>query len=147
MKYCDACQIPSECTRKRKCIKGLLAKEQASRPSSATDCSASECQCPPCVKYREYLAWKKSDDAKHAISQMTAIAEENRHLKDMLATLSKTHAKDMQRLSDMIDLRQGALRHISEIIEEKNAAGQDLLCGSTAYKSVRRWASDFLQNH
>jgi CHASE3 domain sensor protein len=99
------------------------------------------------VKYREYLAWKKSDDAKHAISQMTAIAEENRHLKDMLATLSKTHAKDMQRLSDMIDLRQGALRHISEIIEEKNAAGQDLLCGSTAYKSVRRWASDFLQNH
>jgi hypothetical protein len=72
------------------------------------------------------------------------LIQENRHLKDQLATLSSTHAKDMARLSDMIDLRQGALRHISNIMEEKNAAGQDLLCGSTAYKSVRRWASDFL---
>ena len=72
------------------------------------------------------------------------LIQENRHLKDQLATMSKTHSKDMQRLSDMIDLRQGALRYISDIIENKNAAGQDLLCGSTAYKSVRRWAADFL---
>lgn len=111
------------------------------KASPSSPCSASECQCPPCVKYREYLAWKKRDDSKKG-----SLEEENRHLKDMLATLSKIHAKDMRRLSDMIDLRQGALRHISEIIEEKNAASQDLLCGSTAYKSVRRWASDFLHN-
>lgn len=74
------------------------------------------------------------------------LIEENRHLKDMLSTLSKTHAKDMQRLSDMIDKRQEALRHISEIIEEKAEKREDLKLGSTAHKSVRRWASLFLHN-
>jgi predicted DNA-binding protein len=75
-----------------------------------------------------------------------AMHEENRHLKDMLATLSKNHATDMQRLSDMIDKRQEALRYISEIIEEKAAEREDLELGSKAYKSVRRWASEFLHN-
>jgi predicted DNA-binding protein len=74
------------------------------------------------------------------------LIEENRHLKDQLATLSKTHAKDMQRLSNMIDKRQEALRYISEIIEEKAENREDLELGSTAYKSVRRWASEFLHN-
>ena len=40
--------------------------------------------------------------------------EENRHLKDQLATLSKTHAKDMQRLSDMIDFRDNAIRKMRD---------------------------------
>jgi hypothetical protein len=74
------------------------------------------------------------------------LIQENRHLKDQLATLSKTHAEDMQRLSDMIDKRQEALRYISEIIEEKEAEREDLELGSTAYKSVRRWASLYLHN-
>jgi hypothetical protein len=42
------------------------------------------------------------------------INEENRHLKDMLANLSKTHAKDMRRLSDMIDFRDNAIRKMRE---------------------------------
>lgn len=40
--------------------------------------------------------------------------EENRQLKDMLATLLKTHATDIQRLSDMIDRRDKAGREIIE---------------------------------
>jgi hypothetical protein len=42
------------------------------------------------------------------------MAEEIRHLKDMLANLSKTHADDMLRLSDMIDRRDKAGREIVE---------------------------------
>jgi hypothetical protein len=78
--------------------------------------------------------------------QQNELKEENKHLKDQLATLSKTHATDMQRLSDMIDERQEALRYISEIIEEKSAEREDLELGSTAYKTVRRRASFFLDN-
>jgi hypothetical protein len=77
---------------------------------------------------------------------LTELWEQNRRLKDMLATLSETRAEDMQRLSDMINKRQEALRHISEIIEEKAAESEDLKLGSTAYRSVRRWASEFLHN-
>lgn len=84
-------------------------------------------------------SWVKWDDVQE-------MYEQNRHLKDQLATLSKTHAKDMTRLSDMIDKRQEALRYISEIIEEKAAEREDLELGSTAYKSVRRLASLFLHN-
>ena len=74
------------------------------------------------------------------------VTQENRHLKDQLATLSKTHANDMQRLSNMIDKRQEALRRISEIVEENASEHKDLELGSTAYTSVRFWASFFLRN-
>lgn len=42
------------------------------------------------------------------------LQEENRHLKDHLATLSKMHAKDLQRLSDMIDFRDNAIRKLRD---------------------------------
>jgi len=42
------------------------------------------------------------------------LIEENRHLKDQLAILSKTHATDMQRLSDMIDFRDNAIRKMRD---------------------------------
>jgi hypothetical protein len=42
------------------------------------------------------------------------LEEENRRLKDMLASLSKTHATDMQRLSDMIDFRNNAIRKMRD---------------------------------
>lgn len=72
------------------------------------------------------------------------LIQENRQLKDILATMSITHANDMHRLSNMIDKRQEALRNISQIIEEKAAEREDLELGSTAYKSVRRWACLYL---
>jgi hypothetical protein len=43
-----------------------------------------------------------------------SLQEENRHLKDQLATLSKMHAKDLQRLSDMIDFRDNAIRKLRD---------------------------------
>jgi predicted DNA-binding protein len=97
---------------------------------------------------RMRIATVGSKNQYHVLTSedVDAMQEENRHLKDMLANLSKTHATDMQRLSDMIDKRQEALRYISEIIEEKAAEREDLELGSTAYKSVRRWASKFLHN-
>lgn len=106
-------------------------------------CEQSFCQCQQCLNYRTYLKWAEKERQKDGIFQML---EEIRHLKDQLATLSITHAKDMQRLSDIIDKRQEALRYISEIIEEKAAKREDLEIGSTAYKSVRRWSSLFLHN-
>jgi chromosome segregation ATPase len=96
----------------------------------------ANCQKSMCVMRRELTS---------ATEQQNELKEENKHLKDQLATLSKTHATDMQRLSDMIDERQEALRYISEIIEEKSAEREDLELGSTAYKTVRRWASFFLE--
>lgn len=42
------------------------------------------------------------------------LQEENRHLKDQLATLSMTHAKDIHRLSDMIDFRNNAIRKLRD---------------------------------
>jgi len=40
MKYCDQCQLPSECSQKRKCVKGTLAKEEAEARRSAAAGSA-----------------------------------------------------------------------------------------------------------
>lgn len=45
------------------------------------------------------------------------LIEENRNLKDQLATLSKTHAKDRTRLSNMIDNRNTTLTKIVEILQ------------------------------
>ncbi len=46
------------------------------------------------------------------------LIQENRHLKDQLATLSKTHAKDMQRLSDMIDAKDRSMRKLCQAANE-----------------------------
>ena len=62
------------------------------------------------------------------------LEEENRHLKDMLANLSKTHAKDRQRLG-----------HIAAIMQEKDDNGEHILIYSDAWKSIRRW-SVYFQN-
>ena len=69
-----------------------------------------------------------------------------RHLRDLVGTMSKQHAKDMARLSDMIDRRDKAMGYISEIMQEKYDEREDLELGSTSYKSVRRWAAHFSQN-
>lgn len=45
------------------------------------------------------------------------LIQENRHLRDQLATLSKSQAKNMQRLSDMIDARNKTLSRIIEILQ------------------------------
>lgn len=95
----------------------------------------------------EKSGYTQEEFANHMVfllwENVVEISEENRTLKDNLATLSKTKATDMQRLSDMIDKRQEALRYISEIIEEKALQREDLELGSTAYKSIRRWARLF----
>lgn len=52
------------------------------------------------------LPWDKQDE----------LIEQNAHLKEMLATLSKTHSKDMNRLSKMID----------DFIRDKRQIGKDL---------------------
>lgn len=44
------------------------------------------------------------------------LIEENRSLKDQLAVLSKNQAKNMQRLSNMIDNRDKTLSRIVEIL-------------------------------
>lgn len=45
------------------------------------------------------------------------LVEENRCLRDQLATLSKLHAKKVQKLSNMIDERDRTLRKISQIMQ------------------------------
>ena len=50
----------------------------------------------------------------NASDGINELVEENRHIKDMLANLSKTHAKHMQRLSDMIDFRENAIRKMRD---------------------------------
>lgn len=52
-------------------------------------------------------------DHREAIIELR---EENRHLKDQLASLSSIKAKDMRRLSDMIDRRTEALEEIRKIM-------------------------------
>jgi hypothetical protein len=84
--------------------------------------------------------WVKWNDVKE-------LQEENRQLKANLVSLSKTNANNIMRLSVMIDKRQEALQYISEIIEEKAENGDDLELGSTAYKSVRRWAALFISKN
>lgn len=52
---------------------------------------------------------------KHKTKMNTdELIQENRHLKHQLSTLSKTHAKDMQRPSDMIDFRNNAIRKMRD---------------------------------
>lgn len=82
----------------------------------------------------------------HMKREVEELIQETRQLKDQLVHISKTQAENMHRLDNMIDKRQEALRYISEIIEEKAANREDLEIGSTAYKSLRRWASEFLHN-
>lgn len=76
---------------------------------------------------------------------MSELREQCRSLKDQLAYLSKSKATEMLRLSDMIDKREEALGHIAAIMREKDENGEDLLIGSTAWKSVIRW-SVYFQN-
>jgi hypothetical protein len=73
------------------------------------------------------------------------LLEENRTLKDQLAYLSKSKATEILQLSDMIDKREEALGHIAAIMRGKNENGEDLIIGSTAWKSVIRW-SVYFQN-
>lgn len=61
---------------------------------------------------QEFIGEFVSSRQKSADSNL--LTQENRHLKDQLATLSKTHTKDMQRLSDMIDRRDESGRAIVE---------------------------------
>ena len=72
------------------------------------------------------------------------LIEENRHLKDQLATLSKTQANNMHRLSDMIDGRNEALIQIGRILRDKESQHKDLAIGSTAFKSALQWAEKYL---
>ena len=93
---------------------------------------------------------RKMERGRNRISELreaevAELREQCRSLKDQLGTLSSTHAKDMSRLSDMIDKRETALGHIAAIMREKDESGEDLLIGSTAWKSVIRW-SVYFQN-
>jgi len=72
------------------------------------------------------------------------LTEENRHLRDQLANLSKTQAENMQRLSDMIDRRNEALMRIERILRDKQNQDEDLSLGSTAFKSALSWAGKHL---
>lgn len=51
------------------------------------------------------------------MNEIEEIIEENKNLKSMLAQLSKQKAKDIIRLSNMIDARDAALRKIAEIMK------------------------------
>jgi len=59
---------------------------------------------------------KLEDILRDQDAESWELREENRSLKDQLGTLSSTHAKDMNRLSDMIDKRETALGHIAAIM-------------------------------
>jgi len=48
---------------------------------------------------------------------------------------------ELQLRENELNDKRKSLKYISEIIEEKAANGEDLEIGSTAYKSIRRWAS------
>lgn len=103
-------------------------------------CSGSSCPCEKCENYRKYLAWLETERSKDGIFELI---EENRLLKDQLAYLSESKATEMLRLSDMIDKREEALGHIAAIMREKDENCEDLLIGSTAWKSVIRWSIYF----
>ena len=63
------------------------------------------------------------------------IIEENRHLKDQLSTLSKTHARDRQRLDDLLSDYIRDKRIIGEALGLK---GEDAMIHSFQLREIRR---------
>jgi hypothetical protein len=98
--------------------------EAADGGSSPVPCSASSCGCEKCENYQKYLAWKKRENASDGGNELV---EENRHLKDQLATLSKTHAKDRQRLDELL----------SDYVRDKRIIGEAL--GLTGENVMIHW--------
>lgn len=91
--------------------------------SDATPCSAS-CGCEKCQSYQKYLAWKKRENTSDGVNELV---EENRHLKEQLATLSITHAKDRQRLDELL----------SDYVRDKRVIGEAL--GLTGESVMAHW--------
>ncbi|MBC8125816.1 MAG: hypothetical protein H8M99_01530 [Gloeobacteraceae cyanobacterium ES-bin-144] len=87
-------------------------------------CSASSCGCEKCENYQKYLAWKKRENASDGINELV---EENRHLKEQLATLSITHAKARQRLDELL----------SDYVRDKRIIGEAL--GLTGENVMIHW--------
>ena len=98
------------------------SKTNGQSPSPA--CSASSGGCEKCENYQKYLAWKKRENASDGINELV---EENRHLKEQLATLSITHAKDRQRLDELL----------SDFVRDKRIIGEAL--GLTGENVLIHW--------
>jgi hypothetical protein len=64
----------------------------------------------------------------------TELIEENRHLKDQLATLSKTHAKDRQRLDELLS---DYIRDKRIIGESLGLTGEDAMIHSFQLREIR----------
>ena len=98
------------------------------------------------IRDKQEIAKALGTDPIHhdMMREAETLTEENRHLKDQLASLSKTQAENMQRLSDMIDRRNEALIRIERILRDKQNQDEDLLVGSTAFKSALSWAGKHL---
>jgi len=98
------------------------------------------------IRDKQEIAKALGTDPIHndMLREAETLTEENRHLRDQLATLSIIHAKDMQRLSDMIDGRGEALLYIGRILRDKETQHKDLMLGSTAFKSALSWAGKYL---
>ena len=98
------------------------------------------------IRDKQEIAKALGTDPIHndMLREAETLTEENRHLRDQLATLSKTQAENMQRLSDMIDRRNEALLCIGRILRDKETQHKDLMIGSTAFKSALSWAEFYL---
>ena len=98
------------------------------------------------IRDKQEIAKALGTDPIHndMLREAETLTEENRHLRDQLASLSKTQAGNMQRLSDMIDRRNEALTRIERILRDKQNQDEDLLLGSTAFKSALSWAGKHL---
>ena len=123
------------------------AKKKADSLSDATpemDSAAYEATTRTVGKWIVPLANARELERQRNIA-IAELLEENRTLKDQLAYLSKSKATEILQLSDMIDKREEALGHIAAIMRGKNENGEDLIIGSTAWKSVIRW-SVYFQN-
>ena len=62
------------------------------------------------------------------------LIQENRHLKDQLATLSKTHAKDRQRLDELLSDYVRVKRTIREAL---GMTGEDAMIHSFQLREIR----------
>ena len=98
------------------------------------------------IRDKQEIAKALGTDPRHndMLSEAETLTEENRHLRDQLASISETQAENMQRLSDMIDRRNEALLYIGRILRDKETQHKDLMLGSTAFKSALSWAEKYL---
>ena len=98
------------------------------------------------IRDKQEIAKALGTDPIHndMLREAEMLTQENRHLRDQLASMSETQAENMQRLSDMIDRRNEALMRIELLLMDKQNQDEDLLVGSTAFKSALSWAGKHL---